>query len=56
MQPSVEVVKVSTTQMICESLRIGSNAYNGSDDILGKKRGVVEDDDDYDDFDASSIW
>ena len=52
MQPSIEVVKVSTTQMICESLGLGG-AYNGSSEIQGKRRYA---DEDFDDDFSESIW
>ena len=52
MQPSIEVVKVSTTQMICESLR----TFGPTDAVTEKagKRRYADDEDDF--FDSADIW
>ena len=52
MQPSIEVVNVSTTQMICESLR----TFGPTDAVTEKagKRRYADDEDDL--FDSADIW
>ena len=53
MQPLTEVVNVNAEEMICQSLTLGSNKYDGTSDILGKSRN-----NDYgeEDFFADDIW